>query len=408
MTLMNSHREESLLKLESFFTDLIQSIELGQEPDIHLASWGNRGRGSNRRVRFLSPKYLRMVWTMASMYENILEDKSVNQRQLYYSNKRASVDDKLSQPDAFNSSAQAASTVLECCALLGLSRCDLQVASTARGLVAGHLFIGNLSGQPSTEWRSLADLDAPTRIEPTFLTARSRASSASDWLQVPTHAGRPIPVVLFEKDAIFQDFYRSGIWRRDYPCVMVTGCGVPDIPTRALVSALDALGCPIVAFVDYNPSGLLILSTYAVGSSTTGARHVAGRVGAGESSLLEVPRILLGGVTAADILFVDRHHCQPFGARDESVLRTLQRRCLDGTLIGMAALGDMRREVDAMAAAPRKVELGTEVRHRHTDRVGRTLCCSPTPRPRQCTPACSTEGTRATFGHVSIRRAVAP
>ena len=51
----------------------------------------------------------------------------------------------------------------------------------------------------------------------------------------------------------------------------MTGCGVPDLPTRACVHQLRAaLKVPVYGFVDYNVWGVGILLTYKLGSARLG------------------------------------------------------------------------------------------------------------------------------------------
>lgn len=74
-------------------------------------------------------------------------------------------------------------------------------------------------------------------------------------------------VIVVEKDAIFQRLVEDKIFLT-LPCIIVTGKGIPDLATRIFLSKLYSL-CPELLFfglVDWNPSGVLILSTYKYGS----------------------------------------------------------------------------------------------------------------------------------------------
>lgn len=73
-------------------------------------------------------------------------------------------------------------------------------------------------------------------------------------------------VIVVEKDAIFQRLVEDKIFLV-LPCILVTGKGMPDLATRMFLNKLYCL-CPELLFyglVDWNPSGVSILSTYKYG-----------------------------------------------------------------------------------------------------------------------------------------------
>lgn len=78
-------------------------------------------------------------------------------------------------------------------------------------------------------------------------------------------------ILVVEKEALFRRLAEDMIW--DAPrarCIIVTGCGQPDLATRAFVRALaDAHGpsTPVLGLADSNPYGLAILLAYARGSA---------------------------------------------------------------------------------------------------------------------------------------------
>ncbi len=50
----------------------------------------------------------------------------------------------------------------------------------------------------------------------------------------------------------------------EFPCILVTGRGCPDIATRALVSTLHReLGLPVDGMCAYNPYGIQVMSTFS-------------------------------------------------------------------------------------------------------------------------------------------------
>ena len=81
-------------------------------------------------------------------------------------------------------------------------------------------------------------------------------------------------VVVVEKDGIFRRLVEDRFFER-YPCVLVTGMGVPDIATRALVHKLrGSLDVPVYGLVDWNSWGVGVLLCYKVGSARLGLEAV--------------------------------------------------------------------------------------------------------------------------------------
>ena len=70
-------------------------------------------------------------------------------------------------------------------------------------------------------------------------------------------------LIIIEKQGIFQQLCKDKFHQR-YSCVLVCGCGFPDIATRAFVSHFT--NCfpklLVVGLCDYNPYGLALLLTY--------------------------------------------------------------------------------------------------------------------------------------------------
>jgi meiotic recombination protein SPO11 len=80
-------------------------------------------------------------------------------------------------------------------------------------------------------------------------------------------------VLVVEKEALFARLLDDRTFFARVPCVLVTGCGMPDLATRALVhAAATALRLPVLVLVDSNPWGLQILLAYARGSAADGRR----------------------------------------------------------------------------------------------------------------------------------------
>ena len=126
---------------------------------------------------------------------------------------------------------------------------------------------------------------------------------------------------------------------------MLTARGQPDLATRAFLRRLSLLlpAAPVVALVDYNPSGALILGTYR-GTHAASARTAQdGRYGV-DVRWLAARSVDLGAADQAAHL--------PLTQRDLVLLNNLLARCGD-----MPAQEGVARELRAMAAAGCKIEL---------------------------------------------------
>lgn len=69
-------------------------------------------------------------------------------------------------------------------------------------------------------------------------------------------------ILLVEKDAAFMRLAEDRFYN-NYPCVIVTAKGQPDVATRLFLRKLkQTLKIPVLALVDSDPYGLKILSVY--------------------------------------------------------------------------------------------------------------------------------------------------
>lgn len=74
-------------------------------------------------------------------------------------------------------------------------------------------------------------------------------------------------VLVVEKDSVFRRLVDDGFVDR-LPCVLITGCGFPDLATRCLVArVVDALNIRCHCLTDYNPHGLALMLAYQQGTA---------------------------------------------------------------------------------------------------------------------------------------------
>ncbi|KAJ6798712.1 meiotic recombination protein SPO11-1 isoform X1 [Iris pallida] len=75
-------------------------------------------------------------------------------------------------------------------------------------------------------------------------------------------------VLVVEKETVFQRLANDSFCDRNH-CIVITGRGYPDVPTRRFLRYLvDQLQLPVYCLVDSDPYGFDILTTYKFGSMT--------------------------------------------------------------------------------------------------------------------------------------------
>ncbi|CAN4103926.1 unnamed protein product [Withania somnifera] len=73
-------------------------------------------------------------------------------------------------------------------------------------------------------------------------------------------------VLIVEKESVFQRLANDQFCKRNR-CIVITGRGYPDVPTRRFLRLLiDKLHLPVYCLVDCDPYGFDILTTYKFGS----------------------------------------------------------------------------------------------------------------------------------------------
>lgn len=203
--------------------------------------------------------YAGLLCCISFAHKLLTSGETATMRAMYYYYKGGAWSPWQSQLECNESIADAA-------ALFGVERHELGFKSTPKGFVAGRLRIDD---NPSLD-------DTPQTIGHDWMTKarkiRSNARCVS--LMCPSDRELTLPssqILVVEKDGVFQRLVTDRFFDK-YPCVLVTGVGVPDMPTRACVSYIQkALGhIPVYLVVDWNPWGLAIVLCYKFGSARLG------------------------------------------------------------------------------------------------------------------------------------------
>ncbi|KAL2944215.1 DExH-box ATP-dependent RNA helicase DExH10 [Bienertia sinuspersici] len=98
-------------------------------------------------------------------------------------------------------------------------------------------------------------------------------------------------VLIVEKLAVLETLIEEKFCHK-FPCVLVTGCGQPDVQCRMFVKMLhDTLRIPVCALVDFNAYGIEIMRSFKVGSFNL----------AHENYKLTVPSLKFVGLSGKDL-----------------------------------------------------------------------------------------------------------
>ncbi|CAN6616931.1 hypothetical protein TRVA0_006S03620 [Trichomonascus vanleenenianus] len=131
---------------------------------------------------------------------------------------------------------------------LEVSRRDLNVTASAKGLVCGDMTVFGIRGEVADIRRN----DGPQllAIEPEFVRLH----------EIPRY------ILVIEKDAVFKQIAADGSFDR---ALCVTGKGFPDLITRETLAKISIAypSIPMYGLVDADPYGIQILGTYLFGSS---------------------------------------------------------------------------------------------------------------------------------------------
>lgn len=132
---------------------------------------------------------------------------------------------------------------------LGCPRSCLNVVAADKGLVVGRLSFDE-DGDPIDCTR----MGVTGKAIPSYIDKISNIQSDAEF------------ILLVEKDAAYNRLAEDRFYNQ-YPCILMTGKGQPDVATRMFLKRITTeLKLPVLAFVDADPYGLKILSVYMSGS----------------------------------------------------------------------------------------------------------------------------------------------
>lgn len=190
------------------------------------------------------------------------QNKHCSKRDIYYM-----------YPSIFVEVAVVDRAINDICVLFKCSRHNLNVVPVVKGLVMG--WIRFLEGEKKVY--CITNVNAAFSI-PVSIEAIKDVISVAQY------------ILVVEKETVFQRLANDKFCERNR-CIVITGRGYPDIPTRRFLRYLvEQLHLPAYCLVDSDPHGFDILATYKFGSLQL----------AYDANLLRVPDIRWLGVFTSD------------------------------------------------------------------------------------------------------------
>ena len=259
-------------------------------------------RLGDRRTR---ETWMRIMIIMKKIFKNLEDKQKTTKRALYYF--------LLSEPGANFTYEQVDTTIEMIVAKLQIPRGDLGILGTSKGLITGNITFRMLSGG-TFDCRDTGiipnDVDDIAKID------------------IELH-GRAL-VIVVEKDAVYQRLLREeflnvvrvqsmidGVPQIDP--IIITAKGYPDLATRKLLRRLayqDLPNADYYAFVDGDPHGYEIFTTYAYGSVAM----------AWCAEPLAVPKLEWIGVKPSEFEYLPDHHKRPLTVADQAKLDSINDR----------------------------------------------------------------------------------
>jgi len=158
--------------------------------------------------------------------------------------------------------------------MLGCTRTSLHVVASEKGIV-----VGRLRFREDGDLIDCSRMGVGGKAIPPHIQKVSEIESDAKF------------ILLVEKDAAFMRLAEDRFYNQ-YPCIILTAKGQPDVATRLFLKSLkQTLKIPVLALVDSDPYGLKILSVYMKGSMNMSY----------DSSNLTTPDIKWLGVRPSDL-----------------------------------------------------------------------------------------------------------
>lgn len=301
------NQEEVIQRIEHCAIWLLQTLSSDMLPDLVLKNPApiahrnqpNHAESSTQNTKVVSlvgphvesaDRYAR-IWTVLDhCHENLINSVQTTQRDFHY---------RFKPQNIFCSQKQLAESIEDVVLLLRVPRYALGIICSSKGLVYG----------------PVSFFDPITRCTTECMLSQQQISGDIKKIKSFAFSTNARFVLIVEKDTIFQKLVSDPTIMNSPDIILITGKGVPDMATRVFVSCLHQAypSLVLLGFVDWNPSGVLILNTYKNGSS----RMI-------ESRRYALPALKWLGLHSSWVSTLDADVLHSLTERDISLKYTLQ------------------------------------------------------------------------------------
>ncbi|KAH1062812.1 hypothetical protein AAZX31_02G281800 [Glycine max] len=232
-----------------------------------------------------------MLRVMLIVQKLLQENKHSSKRDIYYT-----------YPSVFLDQSVVDQAINDICILMQCSRHNLNVVSAGNGLIMGWIRF--------SEGERIFDcISSPNTAHPVPV----HVEEVQDIISLAQY------ILVVEKESVFQRLANDQFCNANH-CIVITGRGYPDIPTRRFLRLLvENLCLPAYCLVDCDPYGFDILTTYRFGSMQM----------AYDTKHLRVPEIQWLGAFPSDSerYFVPNQCLLPLTAEDKRKVEAMLLRC---------------------------------------------------------------------------------
>ncbi|KAG4213943.1 hypothetical protein ERO13_A01G090600v2 [Gossypium hirsutum] len=248
----SSTRSRDLLrKIKEFTLSILEDLSEGRSPLIFIQSFrtyctnldsicscrSNKPSG-HEVLTFQKESHVHridvLLRVLLIVQQLLQENKHASKRDIYYMHSLL-----------FSDQSVVDRAINDICILLQCSRHNLNVVSVGNGLVMGWLRFFEAG-------RKFDCINSPNSVR---MGERS-----------PNLVSAALYILVVEKESVFQRLENDKFCSKNR-CIVITGRGYPDVPTRRFLRLLvDKLGLPVYCLVDCDPYGFDILATYRFGS----------------------------------------------------------------------------------------------------------------------------------------------
>ncbi|XP_047254308.1 meiotic recombination protein SPO11-1 isoform X3 [Capsicum annuum] len=252
---LNAQPLALIRKIKGFTRSIVEGLARGSAPLIYIDRFRNyctdtsgncscssglpAGKEAISLKRECHARRLDVLLRVLLIVQQLLQEKRHgSKRDIYYMH-----------PTVFKEQSVVDRAINDICILLQCSRHNLNVVSVGNGLVMGWL-------RYVESGRKIDCISNPNTAYPIPV----HVEEVNDILSVAQY------VLVVEKESVFQRLANDQFCKRNH-CIVITGRGYPDVPTRRFLRLLiDKLHLPVYCLVDCDPYGFDILTTYKFGS----------------------------------------------------------------------------------------------------------------------------------------------